>query len=82
MRSRKAQHMVKFYLFLGFDIIWKLGSSYFVHSKVILSIDCNGSYGYLKLADSYDFQEWNFEKNGFKVSRVSLSLHGLNESCL
>ncbi len=24
MRSRKTQHIVKFYLFLGFDIIWKL----------------------------------------------------------
>ncbi len=30
------------------------------------------SYGYLNLADSYDFQEWNFEKNGFNIftSRV------------
>ncbi len=33
-------------------------------------LDRNKSYGYLKLADSYDFQEWNFEKSGFKVRRV------------
>ncbi len=45
-------------------------------------LDRNESYGYLKLADSYDFQEWNLEKNGFKVRRASLSLHGFNESCL
>ncbi len=32
-----------------------------------------GLSGYLKLADSYDFQEWNFEGNGFKVRGVSLS---------
>lgn len=29
---------------------------------------CNKSYGYLKSAERYNFQEWNLENNGFKDS--------------
>ncbi len=56
---------------------WNFTFFCFVHS-----LNVTKSYGYLNLADSCDFQEWNFEKNGFKVRRVSLSLHGFNKSCL
>jgi len=31
----------------------------------ILLFVCNKSYGCLKLANRYDFQKWNFEKNRF-----------------